>query len=259
MQTGAFTSYIDVAQVAIYLFWFFFAGLVFYLRQEDKREGYPLVSDRSGSIKVQGFPPMPSPKTFLLPHGGTQTAPRTEAPEAFPAARPSAPWPGAPLDPTGNPLVDGVGPAAWAMRADEPDLGFDDNLPKIIPLRVAEGWSINTDGPDPRGYLVVAADTRVAGRVTEVWLDRSENMVRYLEVVVPTDAGDRVILLPSMLATYDTEREQVLAASVLSRHFADAPTLAHPDQITLREEDRVAAYFGGGHLYANNKRLGPVL
>jgi len=259
MQTGAFTSYIDVAQVALYLFWFFFAGLVFYLRQEDKREGYPLVSDLSGRIKVQGFPSMPSPKTFLLPHGGTQTAPRVEAPEAFPAARPVAPWPGAPLDPTGNPLVDGVGPAAWAMRSDEPDLGFDDNLPKIIPLRVAEGWSINTDGPDPRGYLVVAADTRVAGKVIEVWLDRSENMVRYLEVVVPTDAGDRVILLPSMLATYDTEREQVLAASVLSRHFADAPTLANPDQITLREEDRVAAYFGGGHLYANNKRLGPVL
>ena len=259
MQVGAFTSYIDVAQVALYLFWFFFAGLVYYLRQEDKREGYPLVNERSAHIKVQGFPPMPRPKTFLLPHGGTQTAPRTEAPEAFPAARPVAPWLGAPLDPTGNPLVDGVGPAAWVMRADEPDLGFDDNLPKIIPLRVAEGWSINTDGPDPRGYLVIAADNRVAGTVTEVWLDRSENMARYLEVSVAMATGTRQVMVPSMLATYDTEREQVKVASIMSWQFADVPTLANPDQITLREEDRISAYFGGGHLYAHTKRMGPIV
>ena len=41
MQTS-FTSYIDVAQVVLYGFWVFFAGLIFYLRTEDKREGYPL-------------------------------------------------------------------------------------------------------------------------------------------------------------------------------------------------------------------------
>ncbi len=55
----------------LYAFWVFFAGLIIYLRREDKREGYPLESDRSESIKVQGFPAMPEPKTFLLPHGGT--------------------------------------------------------------------------------------------------------------------------------------------------------------------------------------------
>ena len=31
---------------------------------------------------------------------------------------------GSPLVPTGNPMVDGVGPAAWADRADVPDLTF---------------------------------------------------------------------------------------------------------------------------------------
>ena len=50
MQTGAITSHIDVAQVALYAFWIFFAGLIFYLRSEDKREGYPLQSDRSDRI-----------------------------------------------------------------------------------------------------------------------------------------------------------------------------------------------------------------
>jgi len=32
--TGAITGYIDVAQLTLYAFWIFFAGLVFYLRRE---------------------------------------------------------------------------------------------------------------------------------------------------------------------------------------------------------------------------------
>ena len=52
-QTGAITQYIDVAQIVLYVFWFFFAGLIWYLRREDKREGYPLESDRSDSVRVR--------------------------------------------------------------------------------------------------------------------------------------------------------------------------------------------------------------
>ena len=47
MQAGAITGYIDVAQIALYAFWIFFAGLIFYLRKEDKREGYPLITERA--------------------------------------------------------------------------------------------------------------------------------------------------------------------------------------------------------------------
>ena len=60
MQAGEITGYIDVAQVTLYAFWVFFAGLIIYLRSEDKREGYPLESDRR--VTVQGFPPVPSPR-----------------------------------------------------------------------------------------------------------------------------------------------------------------------------------------------------
>ena len=45
MQEGA---YLDVAQVTLYVFWIFFACLIFYLRREDRREGYPLDSTASG-------------------------------------------------------------------------------------------------------------------------------------------------------------------------------------------------------------------
>ena len=48
-------EYLDFTQITVYLFWFFFAGLVIYLRREDKREGYPLDSDRSG-VPVEGWP-----------------------------------------------------------------------------------------------------------------------------------------------------------------------------------------------------------
>jgi hypothetical protein len=63
METGAITSYIDVAQVVLYAFWIFFAGLIYYLHQEDKREGYPLLSDRSDRVVVQGFPPFQHPRS----------------------------------------------------------------------------------------------------------------------------------------------------------------------------------------------------
>ena len=78
MSAGAITGYIDVAQIALYVFWAFFAGLIYYLLQENKREGYPLESDRSGHITVQGWPPIPSPKTFKLQHGGEVTVPNSK-------------------------------------------------------------------------------------------------------------------------------------------------------------------------------------
>ena len=75
-----FTSYIDLTQVVLYGFWLGFAGLVYYLRREDKREGYPLRSDRRGVV-VQGFPAAPGPKRFVT-HA---------TPDAAPPASPAAP------------------------------------------------------------------------------------------------------------------------------------------------------------------------
>ena len=77
MTTGAITGYIDVAQLVLYVFWIFFIGLVIYLRREDKREGYPLEAEGSSRVRVVGFPDLPEPKTFVLPHGGgTRVVPR---------------------------------------------------------------------------------------------------------------------------------------------------------------------------------------
>ena len=58
MHTGSITSHIDVAQVVLYAFWVFFALLIFYLRREDRREGYPLV-EAPRPAGDGGFLPIP--------------------------------------------------------------------------------------------------------------------------------------------------------------------------------------------------------
>ena len=173
MPTGAITEYIDVAQIMLYLFWVFFAGLIYYLHQENKREGYPLESDRSGQVKVQGFPPIPSPKTYLLANGETVTVPRASdlQPPLPPAA--IASHLGAPLEPTGEPMGSGVGPGAYALRADVPDRTLEGEA-RIVPLRVAAGFDVASGDTDPRGLPVVGADNVAGGTVRDLWVDRSE-------------------------------------------------------------------------------------
>jgi photosynthetic reaction center H subunit len=254
MPDGAITSYIDVAQLVLYAFWVFFAGLIYYLHRENKREGYPLESDRSGGrIEVQGFPAIPGAKTFVLPHGGTATVPNRKADTREVKAAPIGPWPGAPLEPTGNPMLDGVGPAAYAERADTPDLTVEGD-PKIVPLRVAADHYLESRDPDPRGMEVLGADGKVAGTIRDAWVDRSEALIRYYEVEV---AGGRRVLLPVNFARVGGGRVKV--RSILAAHFAQVPATQSPDRVTLREEDRICAYYGGGTLYAEPARAEPWL
>jgi len=255
MQAGAITGHIDVAQIALYGFWIFFAGLIFYLRREDKREGYPLVTERPGQF-LDGFPRPPPPKTYLLPHGGTVSAPRVEAPQPAFDAVPVAGWPGAPLQPVGNPMLSGVGPAASALRADTPDLMNETTDLRIVPLRVATDHYLDDESPDPRTMQVVGADGVTGGIVSDIWIDRAETMIRYLEVTLV--AGPSV-LLPMPMVRIDARAGVVNVKSILGGQFEDVPMLANPDQVTLREEDKIQAYFASGHLYAVPSRLEPLL
>jgi photosynthetic reaction center H subunit len=273
METGAITGYFDVAQIVLYAFWIFFFGLILYLHRENKREGYPLESDRSKHIKVVGFPDMPPPKEYLLPHGGgTRQIPRPD-PEPYPlAAKPVAGWLGAPLHPSGNPMVDGVGPAAYAIRPEVPDLTHD-GVPKIVPMRVATDFSVEPRDPDPRGKPVMGADGAVGARVVDIWVDRAEPQIRYLEIEVASerkapheddDAPETRVathrtLLPINFVRISKDGQRVKVVSIKSNQFAWAPGLAKPDQVTLQEEDKICAFYGGGHLYAMPSRTEPWL
>ena len=61
---------------------------------------------------------MPDPKTYLLRGGHTATLPNHKNDRRDAPVAPVAPWPGAPMGPTGNPMLDGVGPGSYADRED---------------------------------------------------------------------------------------------------------------------------------------------
>jgi photosynthetic reaction center H subunit len=248
------TGYIDVAQVVLYLFWAFFAGLILYLRREDRREGYPLFSEPTDTYKDPGFLWIPPPKVFKLAHGGTSRAPNKPDDRAINAVK-TAVWPGAPLEPTGDPMLAAVGPGSYAARANVPDLTIE-GAPKIVPMRADSAYAIDTGDRDPRGFVVVGADRNVAGTVKDIWVDRSETIIRYLEV---TTNGNRSVLLPMTFARVDRRRGQVKVHAILADQFANVPGLASPDQVTLLEEDKIVGYYGGGLLYANASRQEPLL
>jgi photosynthetic reaction center H subunit len=259
-MSAAFTQYIDVAQVVLYLFWAFLAGIIIYLHREDKREGYPLESERSANITVQGWPPVPAPKTYLLADGSKVFAPRAEPYDARPVkATPIGPWPGAPLEPDGDPMMDGVGPASYAERLDIPDATVH-GTPKLVPLRKADGWHIEERDPDPRGMPVIGADGKVGGTVKDVWVDVAEYIMRYLEVEVSDKAGNtRNVLLPTTLSRIWASRKRVEVKSITSKQFMKVPGIRHPDVVTRLEEDRICAFYSSGHLYATPERAEPLV
>ena len=255
MQTGALTGYVDVAQIVLYAFWLFFAGLVYYLVRENKREGYPLVTER-GEV-VQGFPPAPPPKAFIMHDGHKMLVPRPQPAERVAGVH-IAKWAGAPLTPTGNPLVDGIGPAAWAQnRADVPDITFDDELPKVVPLRNHQMFWVATEDPNPAGMTVFGLDRTLAGTVVDSWVDRSEVVIRYFEVELADGSGN--VLLPQHFARINRKTRQIRVGAITTAQFHDVPRLKNADTVTILEEEKLVAYFGGGFLYATPKRSEPLI
>lgn len=155
-----------------------------------------------------------------------------------------------------NPLLSNLGPASYADRADVPDLTIDGE-PKIVPMRVAPSFFIEPRDPDPRGMTVVGMDGAEAGVVADLWVDRSEPQLRYLEVAV--SGTGRPVLVPVTMARVSRRHGRVRVGAILARQFADVPATASPDRVTLREEDRIMAYFAAGYLFATPERQEPLL
>ncbi|WP_419729683.1 photosynthetic reaction center subunit H [Lichenicola sp.] len=259
MLRGALTGYVDVAQVALYVFWGFFFGLVLYLIRENHREGYPLVSEVPGQVGrpiTPGFPPVDI-KFFRLYHGGIAQNPGLADPRNELNARPAALFPGAPIEPLGDPFLDGIGPAAWAVREDLPDLTIDGAV-KFRPMRDLEQYSLDPRTPNPIGWPVVGADNIVAGHVIDVWIDEVENEVVYLELQL-SDPLVGPVLVPQTFVRFRARTSTVSVRALLASQFEFIPRTRLPNVTTRLEEDRILAYFGGGALFATPARRGPLL
>lgn len=254
METGAITQYVDVAQVVLYVFWVFFFTLIFWLHRESKREGYPLEPDVGNGRMKQGFPAVPSQKTFALA-GGAIATPQARKEEPPLAARRTSPSSGSPYEPDGDGMGAGIGPGSWANRADVPDAMFDGS-PRLRPLRILTDYHVEARDPDPRGMEVVGADGVPGGSVVDVWADRAEGALRYFEI---EKAGGGRALLPVNFTKIGSRKGPVRVNSILGAHFASVPGTASPDLVTLLEEEKIMAYYGGGYLYADPKRQEPLL
>ena len=53
--------------------------------------------------------------------------------------------------------------------------------------------------------------------------------------------------------------DRVVVRSLFEEHFAGVPTTKSAAQVTLLEEEKISAYYGGGTLYASAARLEPQL
>ncbi|KPF62027.1 photosynthetic reaction center subunit H [Porphyrobacter sp. AAP60] len=254
----------DVAELAFLLFFGFFIALVFYLNKESRREGYPLEEEETGRI-LPGSLFDGDKKTFQLPNGRGTYVPEDVARDDInvPGAQ-SFKAAGAPWVPTGDPMKAGMGPGAFANRAKYPDLTFD-GRPRIVPLADSHELIISPNDPQLIGWDVIGADKQAVGKVSDIWVDQAEHLIRYLEI--ETTTGKKV-MAPMMVAvvhgnsllgkilptTNHDERQYVEIDAITAAQFEDVPALETARIITRYEEDRIQAYFGGGYMYATPER-----
>lgn len=275
MEVGYITQYIDVAQLALYVFWLFFVFLVLYLNRESRREGFPLRYDENDKGAPGTDYKVPEPKTYHLYHGGTKQLPdgRNDDHREL-NATPLGPWPGAPLVPDGDAMIDGLGAAAWTERDDHPDM-TNEGTPRIVPLSSLppDEFFVAKNSVDPRGMDVRACDGVIVGKVTEIMLDRMEMLSRYYQVSL--NSG-KTVLLPMMFLTIkrkprgpedgtlkerviDSREKEIRVVSLNSKQFENIPLCASDAVVTLLEEDKIQGYYGGAHVYGSPQRSEPFI
>ena len=264
MNAAYIVGTFDVAELVFLLFFAFFIALVFYLNRESRREGYPLEDEVTGKVENDGRLFDGAKKIFPLPHGrGTyvpENVPRDDVNVPAVQAYRST---GAPWVPNGDAMIDGMGPAAWANRAKYPDLTFD-GRPRIVPIAHSHELVVSSNDPQLIGWPVVAADGVTAGKISDIWVDQSEHIIRYLEV--ETTTGKKVLapmfvavvhgnsLLDALLPIVEDKPKFVEIDAITADQFEHVPELETPGIITRYEEDRIMAYFGGGYMYATPER-----
>ena len=257
MVGNEFFGNFDLASAAIWMFWIFFALLVYYLQTENMREGYPLEADDPSGSAHRGLFPLPGDKTFHLPHGrGDVTVPSGQRGDrAKLALEATSDATGSPFVPTGDPMLAGVGPGAWAPRQDHAELDAHGHA-KIKPMSQLDDFHVSA-GRDPRGKPVVAGDGEVIGRINDMWIDVPEQMVRYLTVDLNPEGTGQTRLIPINFCKINDDR--VTVRSIYGANFAAVPQHKAASEITLLEEEKIMAYYGGGALYADPARSEPKL
>ena len=251
---GNITEYIDLPQVAFWVFFLGFLVMVWWLRRADKREGYPMKASPFSRRGLLGYPVPPDDQVYILNEGGTTTAPHYyKQPDL--KAKPLYPFDGTPLSPVGNPLLAGIGPGAWVMRRNEPML-TEKGEHVLQPLRLAEEWSLTEGETDPRGMAVFDWRWHEIGVVRDIWVDTAIRIMRLLEVELRPGLAPGRVLVPIFHTEIKEKAREVRVTALDASQFADIPMPARPDVITAREDDRLNAYFAAGRFYRDEVTTG---
>ncbi|MEL6571155.1 MAG: photosynthetic reaction center subunit H [Pseudomonadota bacterium] len=243
-----FFGNVDLASVAIWGFWIFFAGLIIYLQTENMREGFPMVDDDGSPASRDAGLPVPKDKTFELRDGrGSISVPSGQNQErpnlAIAQTSEAGGWP---MEPTGDAMVDGVGPASWVARRDVPELDAHGHA-KIKPMSSLDDFKVSA-GRDPRGLPVVGGDGEVAGRIIDMMIDVPEQMVRFLVIDLNPEQSGETRLIPMNMARIGADR--VVVKSLHAHRWNGIPQAKSVAEVTLLEEEKVMAWFGGGAMYS---------
>jgi photosynthetic reaction center H subunit len=262
MYNQYFAGTIDITEMVLYLFFAFFLCLVLYLQNESRREGYPLEHDVTGEHEpTPGLFFRALPKPYNMADGTTRFKPDGSRDTHDMSFKRTAAWSGSPIEPTGNPLTAGVGPGSYAMRADVPDMTSHGTV-RIAPLRASPGFSTDDRDAHLVGMGIVGVDGQSGGTISDVWVDRSEYLIRYLEVAtINTDgtATGKTVLVPMTMCAVRKSSKSVFLDAVRGSQVSGAPQIKNADQVTLLEEEKIVGYFGAGYLYATEQRAEPVL
>ena len=136
-----------------------------------------------------------------------------------------------------------------------------------MPIADSHELIVSPNDPQLIGWPVVAADGVTAGKVSDIWVDQAEHIIRYLEV--ETTSGKKVLapmmvavvhgnsLIDALLPIIEDKPKYVEIDAITAAQFEDVPALETPGIISRYEEDRVQAYFGGGYMYATPERAEP--
>jgi photosynthetic reaction center H subunit len=67
------------------------------------------------------------------------------------------------------------------------------------------------------------------------------------------------VLVPVHFVDVNFRARTITIKALRADQFASVPGLRNPDSVTLQEEEKIAAFYGGGTLYATAARTEPLI
>ena len=247
-------GHLDVAQIMLYAFFLFFAGL--HLVPAPGRPARRLSAGIRRTAPSSPRLPVHSLAQDLSPRRRLDR----ESAEFPGRQRPInavkvEPWPGAPHRADRRPVAGRRRPGSWNVRPDFAYKTFDGH-DVVAPMRVATNYAVADGGGNPIGFSVIGADGKVAGTIKDIWVDRAESMVSYYEIGL---TGGKSVLAPVHFCDVNFRARTVKITALTAEPVRRGAATEEPRRVTMQEEEKVAAVLRRRHALFDPARAEPLL